>query len=258
MNPSQIHNPWRAQLQYHSSIDSTNRLAKDLARAGAPEGTVLLADRQSAGRGRLGRSFYSPEGRGIYLSLILRPNLPVTQLMHLTCAAGVALRQAVYDVTGLHGGLKWINDLVLDKRKVAGILVEQGLVPGTDRVDWAVVGIGINCYHQKEDFPPELREVAASLSMAGARSFTRTQLINALLERLHQVLSSPASTVMDAYRRHCITLGQRVQLLGTEPVEVGTALDVDDQGALLVQTRQGTVTVRAGEVSVRGLYGYIS
>ena len=144
--------PWKHSIQYFPTIDSTNTRAKLLAAQGAPHGTVLIAGHQSGGRGRMGRSFHSPEGMGIYLSVILRPDCPATDLMHLTCAAGVAMCDAVEAAAGFRPGIKWTNDLIWGKRKLGGILTELSL-KSDGTADYAVVGIGINCCQQPEDFP---------------------------------------------------------------------------------------------------------
>ena len=136
--------PWRSSIFWFDTVDSTNTRAKELAAAGAPHGTVLIADRQTGGRGRLGRSFQSPAGMGIYLSLILRPNCPAAQLMHLTCAVAVSTCDAVEQTLNFRPSIKWINDLVAQRRKLAGILTELSVNPRTGFVDYAVVGIGIN------------------------------------------------------------------------------------------------------------------
>ena len=165
--------PWRGNVLYFDSIDSTNTYLKKQAILGAPHGTAAIADCQTLGRGRMGRSFQSPGGCGIYLSVLLRPNCPPQDLMHLTCAAAEAMCDAVETTTGLRPGIKWTNDLVVGNRKIAGILTENGL-NAQGLVDYAIIGTGINCSQQPEDFPPELRSTAGSLAMAlGRRSTLR-------------------------------------------------------------------------------------
>ena len=144
--------PWRELLTYEPSVGSTNDVLKQLARQSAPEGTALVAGHQSTGHGRRGRSFSSPQGMGVYLSLLLRPNCAVAELMHLTCAVGTAMCDAVEKAAGFRPGIKWTNDLVYGRRKLGGILTElilnsQGIVEG------CIIGIGINCTQQLSDFP---------------------------------------------------------------------------------------------------------
>ena len=252
--------PWRAHLQYFDTIDSTNTHAKKLAVAGAPAGTVLVAGQQTAGRGRLGRSFHSPEAQGVYLSVILRPQCLPTDLMHLTCATGTAMCDAIETVAGFRPGIKWINDLVFQCRKLGGILTELGFDPQTGIVRYAIVGIGINCSQHPEDFPDEIRNMAGSLSTATGRAVSPEQTAAAMIQALCDMdrsLLTNRSGIMDRYRADCITIGREVKLM-TEPPRHGIARNVDDNGALVVQFEDGHIeTVNAGEVSVRGLYGYV-
>lgn len=250
---------WRESVHWFDSIDSTNTYAKDLARRGAPHGTVILAGSQSAGRGRLGRSFHSPEGSGIYMSVILRPKCPAQALMHLTCAVGTVMCDAVEAVCGIRPGIKWINDLVLQRRKLGGILTELGFSPD-GRVDYAVVGVGINCNQRPEDFPAELRQIAASLYTVTGQPVDPASLTAAMvtaMERLSVRLLTDRAAILDRYRRDCVTLGREVTLHGAM-TGAAFALDVDDDGGLQVRLEDGTVhTVQSGEVSVRGLYTYV-
>ena len=147
--------PWADRFHYFDTIDSTNNFLKRQALLGAPHGTVAVADCQTGGKGRLGRSFQSPGGVGIYLSMLLRPECPAEQLMHLTCAVGTAMCDAVEASAGFRPGIKWTNDLVWEKRKLSGILVE--LLNDTNGKLCVVIGIGVNCCQRPEDFPEELR-----------------------------------------------------------------------------------------------------
>ena len=248
--------PWHNSIHFFDSIDSTNTRAKILAAQGAPHGTVLIADHQTGGRGRLGRSFLSPAGTGIYMSVILRPDCPPAQIMHLTCAAAVAACDAVEKSVGIRPGIKWTNDLVYGNRKLAGILTELGLSPrGT--VDWAVIGIGINCLQKVEDFDPAIRSFAGSLSMFAPCD--RAKVAAALIEAFSAMDLSRKADIMARYRTDCITVGQEVSLLrGTDPVRHGKAVDIDTDGALIVEFAPGVrEVVNSGEISVRGMYGYV-
>ena len=252
--------PWQDSVLYFESIDSTNTRAKELAAQGAPHGTVLIADHQTGGRGRLGRSFLSPAGTGVYLSVILRPGCAPSQLMHLTCAAAVAMCDAVEEAAGFRPGIKWTNDLVYGNRKIAGILTELRISPN-GLVDYAVVGIGINCCQQEDDFPQELRNMAGSLSMVASKPIDRAKVAAAMIRSLHEMdrnLTDKA-VFMDRYRRDCITVGREISLLKADgSLRHGTALSVDDEGALVVRFPDGsTEAVSSGEVSVRGMYGYL-
>ncbi len=255
-----LHYPWKEHFHYFSEIDSTNDRLKQMARQGAPHGTVLIADRQTGGHGRMGRTFLSPGGVGIYFSILLRPGCAPKDLMHLTCATAVAMVEAMENAAGLRPGIKWTNDLVHGKRKLGGILTELGISPkGT--VDYAIIGIGINCCQKAEDFAPEIRDIAASLAMAAGHPIDRSTVAAAMMEalwRMDRILLTQKQSILEAYRKNCITVGQQVSLVRGDSVRHGTALDVDDAGALVVRYPDGTVeAVNSGEVSVRGMYGYV-
>lgn len=249
--------PWGENLYCYDTIGSTNDHLKEMARQGAPHGTVLIAGHQSDGHGRMGRTFQSPEGLGVYMSILLRPNCPPTELMHLTCAAAVAMCNAVEKVCGLRPGIKWTNDLVHEKRKLGGILTELGL-SSRGSVDYAIVGIGINCSQQPQDFHPEIRSIAASLAMVTETEIDRFRLAAAMMEAMWQLDLSQKEAILTQYRSDCITIGQEISLVRGEEVRYGRALDVDKNGALIVAFPDGNVeAVNSGEVSVRGMYGYI-
>lgn len=251
--------PW--QVHWYNTIDSTNTRAKEMATLGAPHGTVLVAGHQTQGRGRMGRSFSSPKDLGVYLSVILRPNCAAAQLMHLTCAAAVAMCDAVADAANVRPGIKWINDLVVGNKKLGGILTELSLAPGSDRVEYAIIGIGINCCQTPADFPEEIRGIATSLLQITEKAPDRVALAAAMIRSLREMdsrLFSQKNALMDTYRKNCITLGQDVLILRGEEKRYGTALDVDADGGLVVRFCDGaTQTVDSGEVSVRGMYGYV-
>lgn len=253
--------PWLDGIHHYTSTDSTNTQAKHLAKAGAPHGTVLIADSQTGGRGRMGRTFVSPAGQGIYLSVILRPSCPPDRLMHLTCAVAVAMCDAVESVAGFRPGAKWINDLVCGGRKLGGILTELSLDTATGLTEYAVVGIGINCNQQLSHFPAELQDMAGSLQMVTGQPVDRAALAAAMITALWQMdkqLLTDKPGLMARYRTDCITLGQDVAVHGADTLWHGKAIDMDADGALLIRRPDGSLcTVGSGEVSVRGLYGYI-
>lgn len=252
--------PWKDRICCFSSIGSTNDHLKELARQGAPHGTAVLAAHQTNGHGRRGRSFHSPEGMGIYLSLLLYPGCGPMELMHLTCATAVAMCDAVEKAAGVRPGIKWTNDLVVGKRKLGGILTELSVTPD-GIVDYVIIGVGINCRQSVEDFPPEIRDIACSLDMITGKQNDPMVLAAAMLEslsRMSRILLSDQPEIMEQYRKNCITIGQEISLVRGDNVRYGQALSVDDSGALVVAFSDGTVeAVNSGEVSVRGMYGYV-
>lgn len=251
------------ELRCFDEIDSTNTYAKQLAFSGGADGTVVVANCQTAGRGRMDRTFQSPRDKGVYLTALLRPNLPPERLLPVTALAGVAVCQAVEEVCGVTPQLKWPNDPVLGGKKLCGILTELSLEAETGRVQSLVLGIGVNVGQTPEDFSPEVRDMATSLEQALGHPVSRPALAAAeisALDRLYAALrAGDLAAYRAAYRRDCVNLGKTVQLLlpdGTR--ETVKAVDVDEQFGLVVQTGDGTEkTVRSGEVSVRGLYGYV-
>ena len=229
-----------------------------MAAKGAPHGTVLVAGHQNAGRGRMGRQFFSPAAKGLYLSVILRPEQPPQSLMHLTCAVGVAVCNAVEETAGFRPGIKWINDLVFHNKKLGGILTEMSVQLG--RVDYAILGIGINCTHQKEDFPEDLQGIATSLALENAKDRSRAKLAAHLITqlwRINQRLICDKAAIMTQYKDDCITLGQDIVVLRGDEKSYGKALDIDEDGGLVVDIQGNVQTVSSGEVSIRGMYGYV-
>lgn len=250
------------ELRCFAELDSTNIRAKQMALQGAADGTVVTAELQTAGRGRMNRSFQSPGGKGVYLTALLRPDLPPERLLPVTAMAGVAVCDAVEELCGVRPGLKWPNDPVLGGKKLCGILTELSMEGETGRVQYLVLGIGVNVLHRPEDFSPEVAEMATSLSIALGRDVSRPALAAAeirALDRLYaDLLAGDLARYLDAYRRGCVNLGRTVQLISPDGGrETARALDVDRDFSLVVRTASGeTRAVRSGEVSVRGMYGY--
>lgn len=249
--------PWGELVQIHEVLDSTNTYAKELARQGAPEGTVIIARRQTGGRGRLGRSFHSPKNSGLYMSVIIRPDCPADDLMHLTCAAAVAACDAIEQTCRVRPGIKWINDLTMDGKKLGGILTE--LIFGNNgTVSAAVIGIGINC--RRTVFPEELQNLACCLSQFADEadpSLLAARLIQSLATMSRQLFSHQA-LIMERYRQNCVTLGKPVRVISSRDTETGVAQTVSDHGALQVLYDNGRqAEVNSGEVSVRGLWDYL-
>ena len=253
--------PWTQTVTVLDSVDSTNNAAKQLAAAGAPAGTCILAEQQTGGRGRMGRSFASPPGMGIYLSIILRPDAKPEQLMHLSACAAEAFAEAIESETGLKVGIKWVNDLVAGGRKLCGILTELSVEMESGRAEYAVIGVGVNCCQRPGDFPPELSEIAASVAMQTGVDPDRNALAAALIRavaELNDTLLSGQADWIARYRARCVTLGKPVRVLWPDGAREAVAVDLSDSASLQVEYPDGSrAWVSSGEVSVRGLYGYI-
>lgn len=246
--------PWTVVVP--EEVDSTNNIAKQLGAQGAPHGMVVVTEHQTGGRGRLGRSFVSPPG-GVYLSVLLRPAVELGHLMHLTALAAVATRRAIADSCGVEADIKWTNDLQWHGKKLCGILTELSCEAESGRLEYAVIGIGINCNTEIEQLPPEVRPIATSLADITGRELDPNELALALIRRLQElaeVLEGDRRPWMLEYRRACVTLGKRVVLLrGGEQIPA-FALDVNEDGGLVVRYEDGSIgTVNSGEVSVRGV-----
>ncbi len=239
-------------------IDSTNDELKRRATRGAPTGLALTAESQTGGRGRRGRSFQSLAGKGLYLSVLLRPQAPLEMVSQLTAWTAVAVCRAIEDVSGIRADVKWPNDVLVGGKKLCGILTELGVEAETGSLSYVVVGMGVNVRQTRQDFGPELEGIATSLALLGA-DVRREALARALLDRLDEMDAAfPAAREawLEEYRRRCVTLGRRVKLIGPEGETAAQALDVDENFALRVRLDSGEErTVNSGEVSVRGLLG---
>ncbi len=240
--------PLFADVRRLVETDSTNRVALELARAGAPEGVVVVADHQTAGRGRLGRSWVAPPGSSLLLSVLLRPALAPGQLQLVTLAVALAAADACERVAGVVPSLKWPNDLMAGDRKLAGILAEA--VWEGDRLDGLVVGLGLNV-EWPADMPAEVADAAVALNQLAGRSVDREEVLAALLDALELWYERLPGGVLDEYRHRCATLDQdvRVDLGGGREPLVGRAVDLSGDGHLLVAVAEGGVhEVAAGDV----------
>ena len=236
---------------YKNSVASTNELAKKMAYHGAADGTVIVAEEQTGGKGRLERSFFSPKEKGIWFSVILRPQCMAKDAPKFTLMAAAALAKTM-ERFNLRAEIKWPNDIMYDGRKLVGILTEMSAEIG--HVNYIVVGIGINVNVRREEFPESIREIAASLSEMAGKNISRTKFFRALLEEFDKLYTeNNFDEVFKIWRQFNITLGKKVTVLSAETGDIftGTAVDIDDDGALIVETDEGRKTVYAGDVSIR-------
>ena len=240
-------------ILFSCSVGSTNEWAKELALLGAAEGTVTIAETQTAGRGRLGREWFSSEG-GLWFSVVLRPKLRASEAVGLVFVAGLAVAEVLGEKYGLQVETKWPNDVLVKGRKVCGILVETNTTGET--LNFSVVGIGINGnFDVEEAFPEELRKVATSLEKEIGKKVNLEQLFRSILERLEDIcdllLKEGSVEVLRKWKRYAGFLGCRVEVKSDDDRWIGLALDVDDDGSLVVRLRDGEVMhFFAGDVSI--------
>lgn len=229
--------------------DSTNRVAKELAAEGAPEGTLVVAKRQSNGKGRLGRSFFSPEG-GIYMSMILRPQIAPEKALLITTCAAVAVARAIEKISGCTAGIKWVNDIFVNGRKVCGILAEAGLSGASEYPDYVVLGIGINV--KKQSVPEELKDIVGCLEDTAQEPVLNEDLIVSVWETfagLYRELST--AVYMEEYKERSILMGREVTVLATGGEYRAVVKDIDKDGHLILERDGRQECLSYGEVSVR-------
>ncbi len=246
------------EIYYFDSIDSTNTKAKELAEAGHPAGTLVVADQQVSGKGRRGRSWESPHGTGIFMTLVLKPDINPNNASMLTLVAAMATAGAISRVTGKNAQIKWPNDIVIDGKKICGILTEMSAQ--FDYINHIVIGIGINVHN--EAFPEEIRETAGSLYLTCGQRFHRADLIEAFLEEFEKYYAVYLETedmegLYKEYNQMLANLGRQVKVLDPKDPFEGKAMGITKKGELIVDTWESRKLVSSGEVSVRGIYGYV-
>ncbi len=244
------------------SVDSTNLEIKRRAMDGTAEGLVVISEEQTGGRGRQGRTFQSPKGKGLYLSALLRPPLAPNQILSITAWTAVAVCNAIEEACGVRPGIKWTNDIILEGKKICGILTEMEVEGESGALNSVVVGIGVNVNEVAKDFAPEVRSVAASLSMVLGKQVRRSDVASCLIRALDRMyadfLTGQKEFYLARYRADCVTLGREVQFLLPDGEVQAFAQDIDDEFSLVVEYGDGSVgTIFSGEVSVRGINGYL-
>ena len=244
-----------APIFLYDTLESSNRTAKTLALEGAPHGTMVLASQQTAGRGRLGRRFESPVGKGVYLSLVLRPSLPMTEAQAVTVSAAVAVCRAVKKLCGLELGIKWVNDLYYNGKKVCGILTEAALDLESGMLDYAVLGLGFNVAAPADGWPEDLRDVAGTLYDGSPAPGARAALAAAFLNAFWPLYrAGPRSGYLDEYRRRQALTGQRVLVTPRRGTPRAAQVQgIDDECKLVVRFdgESRPAALNSGEVSVR-------
>ena len=240
-------------------VDSTNSRLRALAYDGAPDGQIVVANGQSEGRGRQGRAFASPKDRGIYLSLLLRPSSTPAEVIEITAWTAVAVNNALENVYGVRAGIKWVNDLVMNRKKLCGILSEMIAEPESGHVEFLVVGIGVNVSERISDFPPELRPIAGSIFTETGKLRPRAQMTAAIIRELDRMRADwprARRRYLDAYRSDDITVGREIRVVSGGKEIPGVAERINDDFSLTIRRGSGALeNISGGEVSIRGLYG---
>ncbi len=238
-------------MEIHSHIDSTNNRGRELALAGAAHGTVVIADSQSSGRGRFGRKFHSPEGCGVYLSIVLRPEFGAEKAVMITSMAAVAVAQAIEAVADVEARIKWVNDVYIGSKKACGILCEAGLDFESGQMQYVVAGIGVNVGFI--DFPDDIKDIATSVSNECGVAVSRNRFIAELLNRINILYPQIESgAFMDESRCRSNVIGRDIYVLRGDERYAAKAVDIDDSGSLVVVTESGEKQLlHSGEVSLR-------
>lgn len=257
---SLMHTEWVAkEVLYFDTIDSTNTKAQELAEKGYPSGTLVVADKQESGKGRRGRSWVSPSGTGIFMTLMIKPDINPNNASMLTLVAALAVAKAITSVTGEEVLIKWPNDIVVNGKKVCGILTEMNAQ--FDYINHIVVGIGINVHN--ESFPEEISQMASSLMIeAGGKRFHRAQIIAETMSYFEQyydtfLKTQDLSALVREYDELLVNRNKSVRVLDPKEPFDGKAMGITPKGELIVETWESRKLVSSGEVSVRGIYGYV-
>lgn len=243
----------REHYFYYRELDSTNNRARELAAAGYAEGTVVVAETQTAGRGRRGRNWYSPDSEGIYMSVILRPRLPLKEISRISLVTAVAVAATLETELQLQPRIKWPNDILINGRKIAGILSEA--VTDMDSIEYIVAGIGLNINNPLQNFPPDFRTAPTSVQTEYRQPVSRVRLLQSLLLNLEnhylQLLQGNFAPTLEKGKSLSMVIGQEVKLDTINGFLEGQAIDIDDNGFLLVRDQSGIIhTIFSGEISL--------
>ncbi len=241
-------------ISIYKSVTSTNTVLKEKAEQGAPQGTVIIAEEQTAGKGRTGKTFYSPKETGIYLSILVRPDIPAAEALFLTTSAAVAVARAIEDISGRPAQIKWVNDVYLDFKKVCGILTEAAFHMETDTLDYAIVGIGINLCLPKEGFPSSIKNTATAVfennaDSAHKKSILIAHLLNYFFEYYRDFKSKQ---YVKEYIARSMVIGKEISIINGPDSTDAVAIEIDDRCRLKVRFADGTQKwLSSGEVSIK-------
>lgn len=262
---SRLTTKWAGRkLYYLDTTGSTNNDAKRMGEEGDPHGATVVADIQTAGKGRRGRSWQSLSGTALSFTILLRPDFAPDKASMITLIMALSVAEAVEETTGAEAGIKWPNDIVMNRKKICGMLTEMTMTPEMDEIQYIVVGAGINVNNASpEEFHEDVRPTATSLRIETGRQISRAELLNRVLLRFEEnyeifLTTLDLSGLRERYQRHLLNMGAQVRVLDPAGEFTGVSEGIDDRGELIVVKENGErVPVYAGEVSVRGLYGYV-
>jgi BirA family biotin operon repressor/biotin-[acetyl-CoA-carboxylase] ligase len=249
------------KIYHFESVESTNTIAKRLAAEGADEGTIIIAEEQTEGKGRLGRYWQSDKGAGIWMSIILKPKIEPSEATKITQIAAAAAAAVIRNCTGCKTEIKWPNDIILNKKKVCGILTEMS--GELNSVNYVIVGIGINVKQKQEDFVPDFAKYATSIKSYTDKTISRKEIVIDMLEEFERLYldflyTGSIKKSLKVCKKYSATLGNKVRIIYREKEILAEAIDITEKGELLIKDDFGEIKkVISGEVSVRGLYGYI-
>lgn len=262
---SRLTTEWAGRKVYYFDVTgSTNTDAKRLGEEGDPHGTVVVADIQNAGKGRRGRQWQTLSGTALAFTILLRPEFAPDKASMLTLVMALSVAQAVEEVSGVAATIKWPNDIVMNKKKICGMLTEMTMTPEMDEIQYVVIGAGINVNNgSAEEFQEEIRQTATSLKIEAGRQINRAGLLERVLVRFEEnygifLETLDLSRLRETYQEHLQGVGKEVKVLDPAGEYTGISRGINDRGELIVEKENGeSVLVYAGEVSVRGLYGYV-
>ena len=232
------------------TVDSTNNVAKQLAMQGCADKTLVIAEKQTQGRGRMGRSFISNEDNGIYMSLVLRPDMCISDSVYITVMTSVAVCEAVEELCPVECGIKWVNDIYIGNKKVCGILTEAAQL--TDKLDYAIVGIGINVTEPEGGFNEEIKDIATSLYEKNAPVGIKNRLIAKILERFYHYYGKMSDkSYMNKYREKSNLIGKAVDVYRGDEIISGVCVDIDENANLVIEHKGKRLTFNSGDARVK-------
>ncbi len=245
-------------IRYFDSIESTNKLAKEIA-SSLDEGTIFLAEEQTLGKGRMGREWISPRGKGIWMTIVLKPQIEPSKVSRITQIGAAAVYSGLEKI-GIRTKIKWPNDILINKKKVGGLLTEMS--GDLNRVEYVIMGIGLNVNLDREDFPDILKDKATSIKIEKGKKINRQKVIGSILNEFENYYMNfkedeDLEGVIDILRSNSILIGNEIKLIDGSKEEKGIALDINPDGSLLVEFKEGRKSIYSGEVSIRGIDGYI-